>query len=70
MKKLLFIFILLFVFSSTYAINPKKVLTPIPDNFKPECYQYYKKVKMTNIFWYGDTYKLLVNKDDLLITHF
>jgi len=70
MKKFFSIILLVFVYFSAYAINPAKLLTPIPSDFKPECYKYYKKVKMTNIFWYGDTYKLLVNKKDLIITHF
>jgi len=70
MKKFLVILIFVFIFSTVNAINPKKILTPIPSDFKPECYKSYKKVKMTDIFWDGDTYKLLVNKNDLLITHF
>jgi len=52
MKKFLLIFLFFFIFSTSYAVNPKELLTPIPSDFKPECYKYYKKVKMADILWF------------------
>lgn len=69
MFKKIFLFFILSVVN-TYAFNPADYLEPIPDDFKPECFKYYKKIEMKDIFWWGNSKKYLVNKDDLFITHY
>ncbi len=76
MKKLVFIILLLFVFSSAWAMNPADALNKIPENFTSECYEYYYKIdknevrnNKTNEKY--KTYKINIDKtSDLVISQF
>ena len=77
MKKSIILFlIILFNLNLSYAINPADWLKKIPDNFTPECYEYYNKIdkfevrnNSTNEKY--KTYKIDLNQtEDLVITQF
>jgi hypothetical protein len=44
MKKLLFFVIGLFILNNSYALSPVEFLDKTPDDFSPECYEYYNKI--------------------------
>ena len=76
MKKLVFLLLSLFVFSSAWAMNPADFLNKIPDNFTSECYEYYSKIDKSEV-WNNQTdekyqtYKINIDKpDDLVISQF
>ena len=59
MKKIIFLITLL-IYYSTYALNPADYLDKISENFKHECYEYYKKIDRS-YFEKNKTYKLESN---------
>ena len=80
MKKIylvIIVSILLFIPSyQLFAVNPADWLNKIPNNFKPECYEYYYKIdknKVRNNYTNEKymTYKVNINNiDDLVITQY
>ena len=76
MKKIILGILLFFTFNFSYAVNPADWLNKIPENFKPECYEYYNKIdksivrnNTTNEKYM--TYKVNIDKiDDLVLTQF
>lgn len=76
MKKLIFLLLSLFVFSSAWAMNPADALNKIPENFTPECYEYYYKIDKSEIRNNKTderykTYKINIDKtSDLVISQF
>ena len=67
MKKILLFILFFFTFNTSLASNDiLNWLKDIPSNFRPECYEYYKKVN--NNFEKWKTYYLNINKNVVLAT--
>lgn len=70
MKKILIFLILFLITFNAYWAKLSDFLNPIPKDFRPECFEYYKKIEKKDIFWKWQMYEVVVNKDDLFITNF
>ena len=76
MKKIISIILSFLFISSAVAMNPADFLNKIPDNFTPECYEYYYKIdkwevrnNKTNEKY--QTYKINIdNREDLVVSQF
>ncbi len=74
MKKLFLFLISILVLSNAYAMNPADFLNKIPENFTPECYEYYNKIDKALVRDNDEkyqTYKININETkDLVITQY
>jgi hypothetical protein len=71
MKKTIIFLILFSSINSIYAMNPSDYLNKIPDNFKPQCFEYYSKIDKSDVWDISreySTYKINIDKSDIFIT--
>lgn len=74
-KTILTLVTFFFLINSSLAMNPADFLNKMPDNFSPECYEYYNKIDKSEVRNNKNekykTYKINIEKtNDLVVTQF
>jgi len=68
MKKIIITLALLLSFNNIYAGGPDDFLNKVPNNFTPQCYEYYNEIDKSNFVNYSMHKVQINNTKDLVIT--